>query len=119
MIQAVIGLQFKPKQIRVKAGEQISLEFKNTDSIPHNLVLIQRDSLMKVGEATNKMMADPKAADMHYAPNMVEVLHYTPMLDHNQRKTLNITAPKEPGVYPFICTFPGHWMVMKGEMIVE
>ena len=29
------------------------------------------------------------------------------------------TAPKQPGRYPFLCTFPGHWRVMKGVLIVE
>ena len=24
-----------------------------------------------------------------------------------------------PGEYPYLCSFPGHWMLMKGEMIVE
>jgi azurin len=28
-------------------------------------------------------------------------------------------APDKPGRYPFLCTFPGHWMVMNGVMIVE
>ena len=23
-----------------------------------------------------------------------------------------------PGRYPFLCTFPGHWMAMQGEMVV-
>jgi azurin len=28
-------------------------------------------------------------------------------------------APAKPGRYPFLCTFPGHWMVMNGVMVVE
>jgi azurin len=28
-------------------------------------------------------------------------------------------APDRPGRYPFLCTFPGPWMVMNGVMIVE
>ena len=27
---------------------------------------------------------------------------------------LNFKAPSEPGDYPFICSFPGHWRMMKG-----
>ncbi len=27
-------------------------------------------------------------------------------------------APTEPGVYPYICTFPGHRVVMNGVMVV-
>ena len=28
-------------------------------------------------------------------------------------------APMEKGRYPYLCSFPGHWMVMNGQMIVE
>ena len=31
---------------------------------------------------------------------------------------LRFKAPEEPGIYPYVCTFPGHWVVMTGEMIV-
>ena len=30
-----------------------------------------------------------------------------------------LTAPEEPGTYPYLCTFPGHWILMKGEMHVK
>ena len=23
------------------------------------------------------------------------------------------------GIYPYLCTFPGHWVLMKGEMVVK
>ena len=28
-------------------------------------------------------------------------------------------APTEPGEYPFVCSFPGHWMTMRGVLRVE
>ena len=31
---------------------------------------------------------------------------------------LRFQAPQEPGVYPYVCTFPGHWIVMNGKMVV-
>jgi len=31
---------------------------------------------------------------------------------------LRFRAPAEPGIYPYVCTFPGHWVVMNGEMVV-
>ncbi len=41
------------------------------------------------------------------------------MLYTNKTYALHITAPDAPGVYPYLCTFPGHWMVMRGELVVE
>ncbi|MCH8962102.1 MAG: hypothetical protein IH820_12455 [Bacteroidetes bacterium] len=31
---------------------------------------------------------------------------------------LTFTAPTEPGDYPYVCTFPGHWRTMQGVMQV-
>jgi azurin len=41
------------------------------------------------------------------------------MLNQGDREVLRFTAPTTKGKYPYICTFPGHWLVMKGEMVVE
>ncbi|MFM8581977.1 MAG: hypothetical protein ACKOFW_10790 [Planctomycetaceae bacterium] len=30
-----------------------------------------------------------------------------------------VTAPMEPGEYPYLCSFPGHWMVMNGVLQVD
>jgi azurin len=32
---------------------------------------------------------------------------------------LEFDAPAEPGLYPYLCTFPGHGMLMNGIMTVE
>ena len=34
-------------------------------------------------------------------------------------ESLRFIAPKEPGEYPYLCTFPGHWIIMKGTMVVK
>jgi azurin len=65
------------------------------------------------------MAADPKAARRHYIPDDKRILHATKMLKVGQSETLRFNAPSSPGIYPFLCTFPGHWTIMKGEMIVE
>jgi putative heme-binding domain-containing protein len=31
---------------------------------------------------------------------------------------LRFNAPTEPGIYRYVCTFPGHWVVMNGVMVV-
>jgi azurin len=47
------------------------------------------------------------------------VLAYTDVVGPSLKKTIHFLVPSEPGRYPYLCTFPGHWMVMNGEMIVE
>ena len=40
------------------------------------------------------------------------------MIGGGQSDTIEFDAP-EPGTYDFICSFPGHYSVMKGKFIVE
>ena len=67
----------------------------------------------------NRMIADPEAVARHYVPKTEDVLVYTDMVYPSEKFAVSFNAPKKPGRYPFLCTFPGHWMVMNGEMIVE
>ena len=72
----------------------------------------------KVGAAADKLMSDPKAIEKHYVPEMKEVLEYTPVLKAGEAFVIHMRAPSEPGDYPYVCTFPGHWRVMKGVLRV-
>ena len=40
------------------------------------------------------------------------------LLFPGQKEVLSFTAPKQPGQYDYVCTFPGHWRLMKGVMTV-
>ena len=55
----------------------------------------------------------------HYVPDSKDVLVFTDMVNPKAETTIHFTAPLEKGVYPYLCTFPGHWMVMNGVMKVE
>lgn len=118
-VTAISGLQYDVKEIRAKPGEAISIEFRNLDTIPHNFVLAEKDTLQEVGNAANLMLTSPKAAAQHYVPESDDVLHYTPMLNHNRRYSLRFQAPEAAGSYPYLCTYPGHWAVMNGVLVVE
>ena len=41
------------------------------------------------------------------------------MLGPDEKDTVQIIAPTEPGSYPYLCTFPGHFTLMKGQLIVK
>jgi azurin len=72
-----------------------------------------------VGDLANKIVADPEAAVRHYVPQSDDVLTYTDIVGAGESFTISFRAPGAQGRYPFLCTFPGHWMVMNGQMIVE
>jgi azurin len=49
-----------------------------------------------------------------FVPVISEVLFSTPLVATGKSFKLAFKAPNKPGEYPFICTFPGHWRIMKG-----
>jgi len=107
-------LKYDKKLLTVKAGQRVIINFSNPDNMQHNLVIIQKGSLQKVGAAADAMLQDPKAAAKNYVPRMPEVLYFTRLLNVDEEVTLQFTAPSQPGDYPFVCTFPGHWRIMNG-----
>jgi azurin len=118
-IAAGKNLTFSTRTLRVKAGEKIKLSFSNPDVVPHNWVLVKPGSLAKVGDLANKLIADPEAVVRHYVPRSPDILAYTDIVSPQDEFSIFIEAPQEKGRYPYLCTFPGHWMVMNGELIVE
>jgi putative heme-binding domain-containing protein len=118
-IAAGKNLTFSTRTLRVKAGEAVKLTFSNPDVVPHNWVLVKPGSLAKVGDLANKLIADPEAVLRHYVPKSPDVLAYTDIVSPQDEFSIFIEAPREKGRYPYLCTFPGHWMVMNGELIVE
>ena len=53
-----------------------------------------------------------------YVPQSPKVLEALSMVQPGESETLSFTAPKQPGSYDFVCTFPGHWVRMYGVMLV-
>ena len=112
-------MQFDVTEFHVRAGEPLRLTFNNPDAVPHNWALLKPGTLNEVGEQANKLIADPDAAAHHYIPKTDKVLAYTDVVEPYSTFTIYFRAPATPGRYPYLCTFPGHWMVMNGSMIVE
>ena len=118
-LDAALGLQFVQKTLTAKPGERVSLTLHNPDVVPHNVVLIKPGRLQAIGDLSNKLITDPEGPALHYVPKSDDVIAYTDMVMPQQTFTIHFTAPKEKGDYPYLCTFPGHWVVMNGVLKVE
>jgi azurin len=112
------NLTYAPLTVRAAPGEAIKLRLNNPDVVPHNWVLVKPDRLAAVGDLANRLVADPEAAFNHYVPQSDDVLVHTNVVAAGESTTVYFKAPREPGRYPFLCTFPGHWMVMNGVLQV-
>jgi putative heme-binding domain-containing protein len=118
-IEAGKNLTFSTRSFTAKAGEPLQITLANPDVVPHNWVLVKPGALQRIGEQANRLVADPEAVARHYVPKTDDVLYYTDIVPAHDEFTIWIKAPSQPGRYPYLCTFPGHWMVMNGEMVVE
>lgn len=114
---------FTVDQFMVAPGQPVKLVLTNPDATDHNLLIVQPGALAEVGMAANAMARDPANAASDFIPQDKQslILHASPMIGPTrttQVHVLRFQAPSEPGIYPFVCTFPGHWIVMNGNMIV-
>jgi azurin len=111
-------MQFDVKKFTAKPGQPVKLVFANPDQMQHNLVIVKPGALEEVGIAGNEMAKDPEGIKKDFVPKTDKVLHFTKLIDPNSTATLRFKAPMEPGNYPYVCTFPGHWVIMNGVMEV-
>ncbi|MFI5459240.1 MAG: DUF6797 domain-containing protein [Isosphaerales bacterium] len=118
-IAAGQNLSYSVRSFKARAGEPIRFNFVNPDAVPHNWALLKPGSTAAVGALINKFIAEPDAAARQYIPRTDLVLAYTDIVAPQDQFTIYFRAPATPGRYPYLCTFPGHWMVMNGEMVVE
>lgn len=106
------GLKFDQDLLTVKAGNKVKLVFNNNDDMQHNIVITTPGMANKVGE--KGMGLGLKGPEMHYVPNMGEVIAHSKILEPGTTETIYFIAPSKPGDYQFVCTYPGHYLVMQG-----
>ncbi|WP_339926273.1 PVC-type heme-binding CxxCH protein [uncultured Cyclobacterium sp.] len=109
---------FDKESFEVTAGKTVSILFDNKDQMPHNVLILEPGTSEKVGTAADNMASLEDGYEKNFVPDLKEVLFFTPLINSNQVFQLDFTAPDKPGDYPFICSFPGHWRMMKGVMRV-
>ncbi len=112
------AMKFDLKEFTAKAGQELIINIENPDAMQHNLVISKPNSLQIVGKAADKMITDPKAAEKNYVPAIAQVIAASPLINPGASYQLRLTVPSQPGNYPFVCTFPGHWSIMNGIMKV-
>lgn len=105
--------------VYVEAGKPWVLVLENPDVMPHNWLLASPGKAAEVGMAAEQFAAeDPSAQSKAYVPANPNVLAASRLLAPQESQKLTLTAPKEPGEYDFLCTYPGHWRVMNGKLKV-
>lgn len=114
-------MKFNIEVIEASPGEEIRINFHNIGRMPkqtmgHNWVLFK-----KISEADlNKLVMEAaQAAPDHLPKDRSAILVHTNILGPGQSESITFKVPTEPGEYPFACTFPGHFALMRGKLIVK
>jgi azurin len=116
------AMKYSVTTITAKPGERLRIRLKPTGTMPkvamaHNIVIL------KVG--TDQMAfataaATARATDFVPPQLKTQVIAASGLAGNGETVDLDFTVPKAPGSYPFICTFPGHFVVgMKGTLVVK
>lgn len=112
-------MQYNKTEFTVKAGE-VTITIKNVGSLPaeamsHDVVVLKPGTeIQPIGMESAKVGGIEKVeGDMKNS-----IVGYTEMAGPGEEKTATFNLT-EPGVYPFFCSFPGHFAAMQGKITVE
>jgi azurin/glucose/arabinose dehydrogenase len=112
-------MRYDTPRLVVPANQPIEIRFENVDFMPHNLVIVKPGTREKVGLATARMK--PEELDEEgraYLADRTDILAATRMLEPGQKAVLKFTTPSQEGDYEYLCTFPGHYQIMRGQFVV-
>ncbi len=119
-IEANDQMKYNLSELKVVAGQEITLTLKNVGKMDksvmgHNLIILKLGT--DVAEYAKKAMV---AKDTDYIPasESASVIAHTKLTTGGESDTIKFTI-LEKGTYDFICSFPGHYALMKGKLIVE
>jgi len=116
------SMKFNLTHFEVSAGQEVKLTLTNLGTMPkvamgHNVVILKKGADVKAYTDAAIM-----AAGTDYVPAALadQVVAHTKLLGPKQSDEITFKAPTEPGEYPFICSFPAHFLSgMKGVIVVK
>jgi azurin len=119
-LKANENMRFDKELFRVRAGKKIILIFKNTGaksaaSMAHNVVILKNGvDIADFADVAHNAKAE------QYVPSSLDslIIAHTRLVGGGDSDQVEFIIPK-PGVYDFICSFPGHWGTMQGKIVAE
>jgi azurin len=113
-------MKFDKNLFRVKVGKNLVLRLTNTakkssTAMAHNVVILAKGTdIADFAEAVHTGKSE------QYVPASVEtlVIAHTHLVSGGDTEQVPFIIPS-PGVYDFICSFPGHWGTMQGKIVAE
>jgi azurin len=110
-------MKYDITEIRATAGQKVKITLNNKatdETMIHNMVIIQPGTAEKVG-----LGSVDAGLEKEFVVDDPAVIAHSGLVKPGETTTFEFTAPATPGEYEFICSYPGHYMMMKGKFIVE
>jgi putative membrane-bound dehydrogenase-like protein len=112
-------MKFSRETIRARPGQRVEITLNNTDDMPHNIVIFRRGNMADYEKELFGSLNEPNAQLRGFVPDSPNVLVASRLLNPGESTIVSFDAPTEPGEYPFVCSFPGHWATMRGVLRIE
>ncbi len=108
------GLRFEPPRFAAAPGQEIVVSLENADTThqQHNFLVVQPGKLKEVVQQSLEL--GEKGPKQEFIPENPAIMIHSSVLDPEKVAEVRFTLPAEKGVYPFVCSMPGHGMVMYG-----
>lgn len=120
IVRSVVeGMKYDVTRLVAPVNKPIEITFENPDVMPHNLVVVEPGARERVG--TEAQQLPPEHVDRQgraWVTESREIVAATKLLETGQSETLRLRPIREEGVYEYVCTFPGHWVVMHGQLVI-
>jgi putative heme-binding domain-containing protein len=111
-------MAYDKELIAVQAGRPVLFVLENADTMPHNFVITRPGRMQALGETAEQQAQNPDFAKRSFVPASGDVLAASTLMQPQGSQRITFDVPTEPGVYPYVCTYPGHWRRMFGAMYV-
>jgi azurin len=119
-LKADENMRFDKELFRVRAGKKIILILKNTSaksatSMTHNVVVLKSGvDIADFADVARNAKAE------QYVPSSLDslMIAHTRLVGGGDSVQVEFMIPK-PGVYDYICSFPGHWGTMQGKIVAQ
>jgi len=110
-------MKYDLTELSVSPGSKVKLTFENPDDMPHNVVFCNPGT--DVVALVNKMLEKPELAmKNNFLPEDSRVWLKSRLVNPHEKQEIEFTAPTKPGLYPYVCSFPGHAASMQGMLRV-
>lgn len=112
-------MKYDKEELNVFEGQEVTLNLVHTgtmtiEAMGHNFVLLAPGT-----DIAEFAMLAMEAKDTEYIPaNKSSIIAFTGLIGGGEKTSTTFIAP-EKGTYDYICTFPGHYGMMKGKLNVK